>query len=142
MTSLYVESSAVLSWLFGEPSGEAVRAVLEGADLVVTSDLTLVECDRTIHRAQVTGGITEAQAADRRSRLTVAAVSWNLLRLDAEVIQRARRPFPAEPIRTLDALHVASALMARAAVPDLALLSLDDRVRASGRGLGLEVLPA
>lgn len=142
MTSLYVESSAVLSWLFGDPSGEAVRALLERADLVVTSDLTLVECDRTIHRAQVIGGITEAKAADRRSRLTVAVASWNLLRLDAEVIQRARQPFPAEPIRTLDALHVASALMARAAVPDLALLSLDDRVRASGRGLGLEVLPA
>lgn len=142
MTSLYVESSAVLSWLFGEPSGEAVRELLERADLVITSDLTLVECDRTIHRAQVIGGISEAQAADRKSRLTVAMASWNLLRLDAEVIQRARQPFPAEPIRTLDALHVASALMARAAVPDLALLSLDDRVRASGRGLGLEVLPA
>jgi predicted nucleic acid-binding protein len=142
LTSLYVESSAVLSWLFGEPSGEAVRALLERADLVITSDLTLVECDRTIHRAQVTGNVTEAQAADRRSRLTVAVASWNLLRLDAEVIQRARQPFPSEPIRTLDALHVASALMARAAVPDLALLSLDDRVRASGRGLGLEVLPA
>lgn len=142
MTSLYVESSAVLSWLFGEPSGEAVRVLLERADLVVTSDLTLVECDRTIHRAQVIEGITEAQAADRRSRLTVAVASWNLLRLDAEVIQRARQPFPAEPIRTLDVLHVASALVARAAVPDLALLSLDDRVRASGRGLGLDVLPA
>jgi predicted nucleic acid-binding protein len=142
VTSLYVESSAVLSWLFGEPSGEAVRALLECADLVITSDLTLVECDRTIHRAQAAGGVTEAQAADRRSRLTVAVASWNLLRLDAEVIQRARQPFPSEPIRTLDALHVASALMARAAVPDLALLSLDDRVRASGRGLGLEVLPA
>lgn len=87
------------------------------------------------------GGITEAQAADRRAVLVAATASWNVLRLDAEVIERARRPFPAEPIRTLDALHLASALVTRAAVPGLVLLSLDERMRAAGRGLGFEVLP-
>jgi len=50
-------------------------------------------------------------------------------------------PFPVEPIRTLDAIHLASAILARAAVPDLALLSLDERVRANGRALGFTVLP-
>jgi predicted nucleic acid-binding protein len=141
VTSLYAESSAVLSWLFGEPPGEAVRTILAAADLVLASDLTLVECHRTIQRAVATGGIAEAEAAARRGRLIVAAASWNLLRVDAEAIERACRPFPAEPIRSLDALHLASALMARAAVPGLALLSLDDRVRAAGRGLGFDVLP-
>jgi predicted nucleic acid-binding protein len=131
----------VLSWLFGEPQGEAVRTLLAAADLVLASDLTLVECHRTIQRALATGGIAEAEAAARRSRLIFAAASWNVLRVDAEVVERACRPFPAEPIRSLDALHLASALMARSAVPDLALLSLDDRVRTAGRGLGLEVLP-
>jgi hypothetical protein len=63
------------------------------------------------------------------------------LRLDLEVIERARRPFPGEPIRTLDALHLASALVARAAVPGLALLTLDAAVREAGRGLGFAVLP-
>jgi predicted nucleic acid-binding protein len=141
VTSLYADSSAVLSWLFGEPKGEAVREVLSAAELVVASDLTLVECDRTIHRAQVMGRITEAQAADRRAVLVAAAASWNILRLDAEVIERARRPFPAEPIRTLDALHLASALVARAAVPGLVLLTLDERMRVAGQGLGFELLP-
>jgi predicted nucleic acid-binding protein len=142
VTSLYAESSAVLPWLFGEPAGEGVRTLLSAAELVVASDLTLVECHRTIHRAAAAGRIREAQAADRKSRLTIAAASWHILRLDPAVIERACRPFPGEPIRTLDALHVASALMARAAVPDLALLSLDERVRATGRGLGFAVLPA
>jgi hypothetical protein len=50
-------------------------------------------------------------------------------------------PYP-ETIRTLDALHLASALVARAAVMDLAFLSLDDKVRAFGRALGLRVMPA
>jgi predicted nucleic acid-binding protein len=138
---LYAESSAVLTWLFGEPAGATVRETLAAAELVVASDLTLVECDRTILRAQAAGRVTEAQAADRRGRLIAAAAHWNLLRLDAEVVERARRPFPAEPIRTLDALHLASALVARGAVPGLALLTLDERMRAGGRGLGFTVLP-
>lgn len=44
--TLYAESSAVLAWLLGEKSGEAIRRALLGADLVVASDLTVFECDR------------------------------------------------------------------------------------------------
>ena len=57
------------------------------------------------------------------------------------VIDRARRPFPVEPIRTLDALHLASALGAKEALDDLFMLSLDHRVRAAARAVGLGVLP-
>jgi predicted nucleic acid-binding protein len=139
--NLYADSSAVLSWIFGEPDGQAVREVLAAADSVIASDLTLVECDRTILRAHTVGRISEAQAADLRGLLVATAAHWHLLRLDAEVIARARRPFPAEPIRTLDALHLASALAARSALPDLVLLSLDERMRAAGRGLGFTLRP-
>ena len=62
--------------------------------------------------------------------------------LDPEVLDRVRRPFPAEPIRTLDAIHLSTALSARSLVSDLAMLSLDDRVRRSAAQLGLTVLPA
>lgn len=64
------------------------------------------------------------------------------MRVDGEIIERARRPFPGEPIRTLDALHLASALVAGAAVGDLALLTLDERVRMAAAALGLRVVPA
>ena len=139
--NLYADSSAILSWLLGEPGSEAVRQVLAAAERVLASDLTLVECDRALHRAQAAGRVSEADAADRRGRLTATASNWDLMRLDSEVTERARRPFPAEPIRSLDALHLASALVARAAMPGLALLSLDGRMRENGRGLGFSVLP-
>jgi predicted nucleic acid-binding protein len=139
--NLYAESSAVLAWLFGEPAEERVRAILAGARQVVASDLTVIECQRALVRATANGRISEAKAADERARLAKAVVSWNLLRLDAEVNERACRPFPAEPLRTLDALHLASALTARAALPSLAILSLDSRVRESGGELGFPLLP-
>lgn len=139
---LYAESSAVLAWLLGDPAGEEVRQALATAELVVASDLTLVECDRVLIRAQTSRYLSEAQGEDLRARLSRAAAHWNLLRVDAEVVDRARRPFPGEPIRTLDAIHLASALVAHAAIEGLAMLSLDRRVRAAGKQLGLSVLPA
>jgi predicted nucleic acid-binding protein len=141
LSALYAESSAVLAWLLGEPGGEAVRQTLAGAERVIASDLTLVECDRSLVRASTTRRVSEVQAADRRGLLAAAAAHWDILHVEAEVVDRARRPFPAEPLRTLDALHLASALTARAALPGLALLSLDGRVREAGHGLGFELLP-
>lgn len=139
--TLYAESSAVLAWLLGEPPGETVRERLSAADRVLTSDLTLVECDRVLHRAVALRELSEAEAASRRADLAAVAAQWTTIRVGAEVIERARQPFAKEPIRTLDALHLSAALVARAAVPDVVLLSLDDSVRANGRRLGLPLEP-
>jgi len=139
--TVYAESSAVLAWLLGEDAGDAVRGVLGSADVVITSDLTLVECDRVLIRATALGELPEAEAADRRARLAAAAAHWQVLRLSADVVDRARRPFPGEPIRTLDAIHLASALVARSVSAGLDLLSLDRRIRSSGKSLGFRVQP-
>ena len=140
--NLYAESSAVLGWLLGEPAGESARRALADAELVVASDLTLIESDRVLIRAHTRDQISEAEMSDRRAVLNAAAAHWQVLRIDMEVVERARRPFPAEPIRTLDALHLASALVARSVVPGLALLTLDERIRAVARLLGFHILMA
>ena len=139
--SLYAESSAVLAWLLGEEAGPQVRRLLAAADLVVASDLTLIECDRVLIRAAGLGELTEAEAAGRRAHLTAAASHWHVLRIHPDVVDRARLPFPGEPVRTLDAIHLASALTAKTAVAALGLLSLDERVRKAGALLGLTLLP-
>jgi len=139
--NIYAESSAVLAWLLGEESGHSVREVLQHAELVMASDLTLVECDRVLIRAVTTGEIDEAVAADRRAHLNAAASHWHLWRVSSDIVERARHPFPAEHIRTLDAIHLASALAVRSAVPGVELLSLDDRIRRAAKQLGFHVQP-
>jgi predicted nucleic acid-binding protein len=139
--NLYAESSAVLAWIADEPAGEVVRAALSSADRVVASILTLVECERVLVRSAVAGYLREDDFVRRCALLEAAMSSWNLLELGPEVLERSRRRFPGEPLRTLDALHVATALSARSAIPDLALLSLDQRVRESGAALGFKLLP-
>lgn len=139
--SLYAESSAVLAWLLDDEAAPRVREVLASETLVVASDLTIIECDRVLLRAAALGELTEAEAADRRAHLATAAVHWQVLRIGAEIVERARLPFPGEPIRTLDAIHLASALVARSAVAGLDILTLDDRVGRAASRLGLRVRP-
>src|SRR5215204_2869693 len=119
-----------------------VREVLGKAELVIASDLTLLECDRVLIRAVALGELEEGAAADRRAHLNAAAAHWHVLRISTDIIDRARHPFRAEPIRTLDAIHLASALTARSSVAGVELLSLDDRVRRAGQQLGFRIQPA
>jgi predicted nucleic acid-binding protein len=139
---IYAESSAVLAWLLGEDTAPRIRQLLSRAELVIASDLTLLECDRVLIRAVALGEIDEVAAADRRAHLNAAAARWHVLRLSVEIIDRARQSFPAEPIRTLDAIHLASALAARSGVAGVELLSLDARIRRAGEQLGFRLQPA
>lgn len=140
--NLYAESSAVLAWLLDEPTAAAVRRLLSEAEVIVASDLTLIECDRILLRAVALKELSEAEAADRRAHLVEAAAHWQVLRIAGEIVDRSRAPFPGDPIRTLDAIHLASLLVARSAVVGLRLLSLDDRVRQTATRLGVAVEPA
>jgi len=139
--NVYAESSAVLAWLLGEGAGRRVREVLRRAELVMASDLALLECDRVLIRAVTLREIDEATAADRRAHLNAAVAHWHLWRVSPDIVERARRPFPAEPVRTLDAIHLASALAVRSAVPRIELLSLDNRIRRAGEQLGFRLQP-
>ncbi|MEZ5498836.1 MAG: type II toxin-antitoxin system VapC family toxin [Steroidobacteraceae bacterium] len=124
-----------------KPTAPAVRRLLSEADVIVTSDLTLIECDRVLLRALALKELTEGDAADRRAHLVAAAAHWQILRIAAEVVDRARQPFPTDSIRTLDDIHLASLLVARSAVLGMRLLSLDERVRQAAKGLGVAVEP-
>jgi predicted nucleic acid-binding protein len=139
---LYADASAVLAWLLDEPRGEGIAAILDAASAVVSSEHTVVECDRSLLRKCGEGAITEALRAQLSARVAAAAIEWNLLALSGPILLRARLPFAGLPIRALDAIHLASALEGRSAVPGLAILSLDDRMRRAARSLGFGVVPA
>ena len=131
----------ILAWLFGEPGGRRAIEALDRADAVTASDLTLLECERSLVRAAALATIREERADRPRVILGRAVAHWRLMPISREIVDRARQPFPGGPIRSLDAIHLASALLTADALPDFALLSLDRRVRTAGSRLGLRVLP-
>lgn len=54
---------------------------------------------------------------------------------------RAEQSFPVEPVRTLDAIHLASALLLRHSVPDLVVVSTDEHIRTNASQLGFAIFP-
>ncbi len=140
--TLYAESSAVVSWLLGEAPGDAARRLLASATVVFASELTLLECDRAIRWAVSIGRLRVQDAESARLRLESEAAPWHVFRVGTGIVDRARRGFPREPVRTLDALHLATALRVGEFRPGLGVLSFDRRIRANAAALGFDVLPA
>ena len=137
MTAIYAETSAVLAHLFTEPDGPVVREVLSQAEVVVTSRLTLVEAGRAIVRGRASGRFTEVEALALRQLLDELVEQWAIIDLVGFVTDRAGERFPAEPVRSLDALHLASALVFDRDLGKVAVLSLDERIRANAAAMGL-----
>ncbi|MFN0180196.1 MAG: type II toxin-antitoxin system VapC family toxin [Gemmatimonadales bacterium] len=138
---VYAESSGVLAWLLGEPTADLVRAELASAERVITSALTAVECARGLSRARRQGRIDGTAELAALRLLDVAESNWDVHRITDRVLARARARFPVEPVRTLDAIHLATAAGLLDAVGQLAMISFDERVRTNAGGLGLELIP-
>lgn len=139
MSAVYLETSALLHWLLGQSRAAAVASRLNAADTVVTSVLTGTEGRRALVRGQHSGLLTAAQAARLRGTLARLERTWIVMEVTAEVRARAEEAFPAEPVRTLDALHLATALVFVQAFDDLIVLSTDERIVRNAQALGFAV---
>jgi predicted nucleic acid-binding protein len=133
----YIESSALVAALL-ERDAAALKSV-RTRGRQVTSALTIAEAARAILRARVGARLTadEERAAVRalrrfERRSFVVAVTDS-------VLARVRRPFPVEPIRTLDAVHLATAELLGEPPPLVTIVTRDARVRDNAEALGYAV---
>ena len=102
----YLDSSVVLRHiLLGDIAIEHVFA----CERVVTSELLEIECRRVLHRYRLNGDLDDHGYVDAVARLDAALAGVALLALTGWVKRRAMDAFPVV-VRTLDALHLASAL--------------------------------
>ncbi len=139
--NVYIDSSAVLATLFGEDGAADAQRCLDEASLIFTSVLTSVECSRSIVRARTLHRISPIESLALARALSEAERAWNQMAIDEVVVERARNAFPVEPVRSLDAIHLASALLARDAFGSMAVLTFDERMRETARTLDLPLLP-
>lgn len=137
MSALYVETSALLHWLFGQSQAKVAQDAINGADHVATSVLTFIETERALIRAEHLNKLKPNSILKLRKIIRKLKSSWVVLSLSESVQRQASQAFAVEPIRTLDALHLASAIALLAAYPDLKILSFDVRVRANASALRL-----
>jgi predicted nucleic acid-binding protein len=133
----YIESSALVAALL-ERDADALTAVRRRGRKV-TSALTIAETARAILRARTLARLTadEERAAVRALRRFERRCY--LVAVTEAVLARVRRPFPVEPVRTLDAVHLATAELLGEPPPLTVVVTRDVRVRENARALGYTV---
>ncbi len=122
---IYVDTSALIKLVILEEESAAVDRRLASAEMV-SSALLLVETRRGLLR----------RAADRLPQMDLVLSRVGVIDMSAAVVESASRL--SDPmLRSLDAIHLATALLVR---DDLdALLTYDDRLAAAAAGHGLTV---
>ena len=139
--NVYLESSAALRDLLDGEGAREIRAALAAADLVATSRLTLAEVGRVFARLRAIEPEIAARAADRESAFISESEIWALAPVDEEILARCARPFQVEPVRTMDALHLATIECVGAALSPFVVLSTDRRVRDNAEAMRWRVAP-
>ena len=135
----YVDSSVVLRVILSAPDSLAEWNEIEQ---YAASALLRVECYRAIDRIRLMGQASEVEAAARQRSLEDLLRHVNLIDVAPRVLQSASGSFPV-PLKTLDAIHLATAMSWREAEGQPLVFATHDRklgiaARASGfRVLGL-----
>ena len=134
--TVYVDTSALLRLVLREPGAlEDLRSY----DALVSSELIAVESARTIDRLRLQGALTVEEAAARQRAVTEWLDAIDLVLLRPPVLSRASEPLPT-PLGTLDAIHLATALIWRervGVVPTMA--THDGALGLAARTFGFDV---
>ena len=131
----YIDTSALLRVILREPDALELRRY----DGLVSSELIAVESARAIDRLRIQGALSMEEAAERIGAVSQWLEAIDLVLLRPAVLSRASEPMPM-PIGTLDAIHLATALLWRDRIGPLPEIATHDTaLSAAARAFGFEV---
>lgn len=134
--NVYVDTSVLLRIVLGESEPLEQWGDI---DIALSSELIRVEALRSIDRARVVLHLDDANLAERRAGVLATLAGFHLARLDRQVLLRAAEPFPTL-VRTLDAIHLATADLARSDYADLAFATHDGELGRAAAAIGFRVI--
>ena len=133
----YVETSALLAAFL--EADAAARQAIRGAGRLITSALTHAEAARAIQRARTARRLSASQATLLVRGLQVFAERCETVAVGREVLARVGQAFPVEPLRTLDAIHLATVELIGVAPASVVVVTRDSRVRENATAMGWRV---
>ena len=133
----YIDTSALLRIVLREPGAlENLRSY----DGLVSSELIAVESTRTLDRLRLQGSLTAEEAASRVRTVNEWLEAIDLVLIRPPILSRASEPLPM-PLGTLDAMHLATALIWRDRMGPLpAMATHDTALGMAARAFGFDVL--
>jgi predicted nucleic acid-binding protein len=106
----------------------------------VASTLVRTESLRTLDRLRLRTNLADAEVARRRGTILALIAALEIVEVDAIVLDRAAQPMPTE-LGTLDAIHLATALLWREMMgTDLVMATHDTALALGARAYGLSVV--
>ena len=132
--AVYLDTSAVLRAVLEEGTTPTIEGKIGAASTLITSRLSLVEAGRAFLRLRSSGQVSEEQLADAGRELDALWARCEIWELTPLVCEMASQVAPTKPLRTLDALHLATYLLARRRIAGLELLTADPRLSEAARG--------
>lgn len=112
------------------------------ARAVVSSALLPVEVTSALARRRREGRISAATLSRLLRRVQADRDSWELVPVSDEILDAAGRCLVDHSLRTLDAIHLASAHRLHREGLELPFVTADARQASAARALGLEVADA
>ncbi len=131
VSSVYFDSSPLLRVLLGQGHHEAIADLMRTASDFHLSRLTLVESNRTLLRLGVEARATEVDLADAQRALRAIVTRSIVWEISREVCDLACRVSPTVPLRSLDAIHLATWQLVRRLDSELRLVTTDRRLAAA-----------
>ncbi|MGQ0657079.1 MAG: PIN domain-containing protein [Chromatiales bacterium] len=133
----YLDSSVLLRVLLGQRDKLKEWNRVESG---VASALVEVECLRTLDRLRLRGGISPEDIAIRREAVFHLTEEIEIVKPNAAILNRAAQPLPV-PLGTLDAIHLATALLWRErGSTNLIMATHDVALGLAARASGLRVI--
>jgi hypothetical protein len=114
---------------------------IAATDEVGASELLEIECKRVLHRERLQSHIDDSQYSESLVLLDDILDHLHIIDLGPAVKRRAAEPFPTV-IGTLDAIHLASAVLWRDSGPDseLRILTCDKQLAICAHALGMRTI--
>ena len=132
----YVDTSVLLRVILREPGA---LDDLKSYDGLVSSELIAVESARTLERLRLQSALTLEETAARSRAVGEWLEAFDLVLLRPPILSRASEPLPT-PLGTLNAIHLATALLWRERMGPLAAIAThDSALGIAARSFGFDV---
>jgi uncharacterized protein len=134
----YFDTSALVKRYVDQPGRRQVQQLVRRHDCV-TSAILPVELRSALRRRVAERTLVSSRVSEILKRVAGDRAYWTVIEVGTEVLSGAEALVSVHPLRTLDAIHVASAQLfaARLSISDLIFVSADKRQTAVGSAIGL-----
>jgi len=134
----YFDTSALVKRYVDEPGRREVQQLLRRHECV-TSAILPVELRSALRRRVAERTLDGPRVSEILKRVAADRAYWTVIEVGAEVLSGADALVSVHPLRTLDAIHVASAQLfaARLSIADLIFVSADKRQTEAASVIGL-----